>query len=226
MNPSNYSVLWAIVLLSLFSCEPPVVFTEPQPQGIESLADFPESFRGQYLCESDTSLLNVERRIVYQKTSYDVQLSRLELDTTAGYQIKGDSLFIEDYEEYATLEALDDSTYRATCVSLDTLFVIGEEGVLKKYRGYLVLNTKLDEQKWGAWVLKRDKDGKIRMFETTLPEQIAALEAITPVEDITEEGGRTQYRISPDRKAFRKLLKKGTDVFESCDTFVKVKREE
>lgn len=225
MNPSKYSVLWAIVLLSLFSCEPPVVFTEPQPKGIEALEDFPESFRGQYLCESDTSLLKVGERLIYQETSYDVELSREEIDTTAAYQLKGDSLFIDDFEGYATLETLNDSIYRATYVSQDTLFVIGEEGVLKKYRGYLVLNTKLDEQKWGAWVLKREKSGRITMFETTLPEQIADLEAITPVEDITEEGGRTQYRITPDRRAFRKLLKRGTGIFESCDTFLEVKRE-
>lgn len=209
------------VLASLFSCEPPIVFSEPQPLGAGQLQQFPEAIQGQYVCLSDTSLFIVNKYLIFQEKTYVFELTRTEIAQDSGLLLSGDALFFTDdpTNGHARVEEVNDSLLRATWVARDTFFAIGPTGVLKKFRGHLILNTKLDEQKWGVWVLDRDRNGVITLSETALPEDLEVLEAITPVEDITIEGGRTQYRIAPSRSAFRKLLQKETAVFEHCETF-------
>jgi hypothetical protein len=205
----------------LFSCEPPIVFSEPQPPGAGKLEQFPESIRGQYVCLSDTSLFIVTSDLIFQEKTYMMELSKNEIAATPEFLLSGDSLFFTDdiADDFALVEPLNDTLYRATWVARDTFFGIGPDGVLKKFRGHLILNTKLDDEKWGVWILDRDRYGVITLAETALPEDLDALKAITPVEDITVEGGRTQYRIAPSRSAFRKLLRKETTIFEHCETF-------
>ena len=219
-NKHTYGKLIALLLLAtVCSCEPPIVFSEPQPTGQGKLDRFPTSYRGTYLCMSDTSLYTIAADIIFQEKTYVFEIDQQEIDTSTTYRRLGDTLFMESYDEYAVLKPLSDSLYQATYVALDTMFVIGTEGVLKKFRGHLILNQKLEEQKWGVWVLSRDNKGVISLLETALPEDIASLEAITPVEDISEEGGRTQYLISPSRASFGKMLKKGNAFFDTCDIF-------
>ena len=38
-----------IILTSLFACEPPVTFKEPQPTDIDNLSKFPKRLQGNYL---------------------------------------------------------------------------------------------------------------------------------------------------------------------------------
>jgi hypothetical protein len=215
------------LLISLLSCEPPIVFSEPQPPGAGELQQFPEAIQGQYVCLSDTSLFVVNKHLIFQEKTYMFELTRSEIAQDSGLLLSGEALFFTDDPDYgpARIEELNDSLLSATWVVRDTFFAIGPTGILKKFRGHLILNTKLDEQKWGVWVLDRDRNGVITLSETALPEDLEVLEAITPVEDITVEGGRTQYRIAPSRSAFRKLLKKETAVFEHCETFEPVGKE-
>jgi hypothetical protein len=50
--------IWAfIIFTSLFACEQPVSFNEPQPTGVDNLLKFPKRLQGEYLNVTDNSIL-------------------------------------------------------------------------------------------------------------------------------------------------------------------------
>lgn len=71
-----YKSILAIVCIGLFwSCQPPVVFSEPQPKGIEELTSIPKHFQGTYWCANDSVILHIDKILIYKNKLYDVTLT-------------------------------------------------------------------------------------------------------------------------------------------------------
>jgi len=54
-----------MVAIGFASCEPPVIFNTPPPQGIAATNAFAPNFQGAFLCESDSSIVVVEEKAIY-----------------------------------------------------------------------------------------------------------------------------------------------------------------
>ena len=60
-----------IILTSLFACEPPVTFNEPQPTDTDNLSKFPDRLQGQYLSLADNSTLTIGDKLIQRIYDYD-----------------------------------------------------------------------------------------------------------------------------------------------------------
>ena len=104
----------------------------------------------------------------------------------------------------------------------DTFFEIGATGILKSYKGNEIMNTQLEDRHWQVEILTVDKDGNLSYARSKEPEDLKALEEITPINTLVSPEGDAQYEMAPTKAEFRQILKTKL-VFEECDllTFMK-----
>ena len=60
-------LIFPLLLTILSSCDPTVVFREPQPQGKRDLSKFPDKFTGFYMASDDSSLYLIKSTIILEK---------------------------------------------------------------------------------------------------------------------------------------------------------------
>ncbi|MCA6445108.1 MAG: hypothetical protein IM600_16890, partial [Bacteroidetes bacterium] len=63
-----------IILTSLFACEPPVTFNEPQPTDTDNLSKFPDRLQGQYLSLADNSVLVIGDKVIQRIYDFDQKI--------------------------------------------------------------------------------------------------------------------------------------------------------
>jgi hypothetical protein len=51
-----------LLAIAFYSCQPPTIFGEPQPVGVEGLSTTPYSYRGMYWCKVDSASLFVDEK--------------------------------------------------------------------------------------------------------------------------------------------------------------------
>ncbi|MEM7575320.1 MAG: hypothetical protein AAF433_20600 [Bacteroidota bacterium] len=212
-----------IPLAILAACDSPVVFEEPQPQGAASEDSFRPAYQGTYLCTGDSSILVVTEQHIYQESAHfivderdghgpDSLLYQRELMGEHGletrYFLQGHSLPLEN--TFVSEEMLV-----GTLLVRDTLFTIGPRQQVRYFRGHQLLNYQSDDGNWEVLALAQENNRDLRLFRTKLPEDIDALEAITPVQQRLTEEGEEQYLLRPSKQAFRKLLKSDL-IFQEC----------
>jgi hypothetical protein len=79
-----------IFLTSLFACEPPVTFNEPQPTNVDNLSKFPNRLQGKYLNLTDNSTLLVGEKLIQRIYDYDYKIHLNQLDSAE--QLSGDTI--------------------------------------------------------------------------------------------------------------------------------------
>lgn len=205
-----------LIVLSVFiavSCEPPVTFTEPQPAEVSSLNQFPGRLVGEYESIKDHSLLTITENSIVRSFNEDVYLAVSDLDSTV--QLKNDSIYDHVFNQSFPVERLGDSIKYHIDYS-DTLFLISETNVLKKFKGYYFLNT---QQKQG-WEVNRLNlvRGKLFMGAISKKEDIDLLKSLSESQMDT-----VPYQFSPTRKQFRKFIRQRG--FSEEEVFVKLRKK-
>jgi hypothetical protein len=89
MKKLNY-ILTIIAMTSLFSCEPPVTFTEPQPADTDNLTKFPDRLQGKYVSSEGNSTLIVGDKSIQRIYDYDTKVNVKQLDSN--YTVSGDTV--------------------------------------------------------------------------------------------------------------------------------------
>ena len=117
----------------------------------------------------------------------------------------------------------DDSIYHSDFIHRDTLIYLGKDHVLKYFRGHMIINRKLADEKWEVMLLSLDEHLNLALSITSLPEEIEQLEEITPVQDLSTDD-QVQYRISPTVIEFDELLQTQL-IFQECDYFYRIPQE-
>ncbi len=79
-----------IILTSLFACEPPVTFNEPQPTESDNLSKFPNRLQGQYLSIADNSTLSIGDKLIQRIYDYDYKVHPNQLGSSA--RLSGDTI--------------------------------------------------------------------------------------------------------------------------------------
>ena len=95
-----------------------------------------------------------------------------------------------------------------------------KNGILKSFKGHQIMSTEFPSGHWQVEILTLDKQGNLSYKRSKEPEDLKALEAVTNITLIGNEG-MTQYQLSPTRKEFKELLKTEL-VFEECDYFYRI----
>ena len=79
-----------IILTSLFACEPPVTFNEPQPTDTDNLSKFPYRLQGQYLSIADNSTLVIGDKLIQRIYDFDLKIHPSQLDSNS--RLSGDTI--------------------------------------------------------------------------------------------------------------------------------------
>lgn len=210
-----------VLLFLLYGCmEPAIVFKEPQPEGAKLERFISPIYRGTYFCSSDSSIVYVKPKSVHKERAYSFEVPLLELDTIKEAELVGNTLYLEGFEEPIPVDIIQDTVY-AEVLLQDTLFEIGPTNILKSFNGHQILNKRMDQDRWEVLILSLDDQLNLWLSAVILPEDIAVLEAITPVEDISRED-QAQFRIAPSAMEFEEILKQRL-IFVECDMFTRIK---
>ena len=209
-----------VITLLWMSCDPAVVFTTPQPEGVKISDAFAPEFRGKYLCESDSSIVVVDSHIVYKRHWYDFTIREDQIKNNSNLIQIGDSLFVKDVGKCAQYRIENDTVFASVPLT-DTLFWLdGIDMVLKSYQGHQILSLKMKEDKYEVVVLSLDENFDLQLKLATFPGELENLEVITPVKDISTDEVE-QYLIQPTRMEFDEILRQEI-VFEACEFFKRV----
>jgi hypothetical protein len=189
----------AFILTSFFSCEPPVVFTEPQPTDIKNLADFPRRIHGKYLNQEENSIVTIREKLITKTYDYDYKFHLNQLDSNLS--LLGDTFNNSKTNKKNNLIRDGDSLI-AHIHFVDTLFQIGQDNIVRKYRGFYFLNTRYTNSSWEVKKVQLIK-GKLIISIVTSEHDIELLKDITTPSDTFP-----QYKFAPTRKQFKEFIKK------------------
>jgi hypothetical protein len=191
----------------LNSCQPPVVFVEPQPVGVESISSIPESYMGIYWCKIDSVSLFVDDKAFIKSKELLLSMTIEEIEADPDLELQNGKIYVRSWDQSFPIESKGD-TIISKIIIKDTLFVISPEQILKPFKGYLILNTKLDENVWGVMLVSHEGEGILSLAYAELPENLSVLDSITPVETLAKKDNiETQILIRPTREEFEQILK-------------------
>lgn len=207
------ATLISLFCLLLIGCgEPPVTFTEPMPVAGKTLDKFPKRYRGAYVNQNDGSYLYVDEYFVIRKYDYDFKIHKDSLEP--GYMLAGDTILHPEYGKFTIINVEGD--YLRQHISwMDTLFILTPESVLKKYKGYLFLNSLSDYSGYETQQMKLKK-GVLQFNSISTPEEI---EMLNEFEENDSDTIASPY--SPTKREFRKFIK--TEGFQNGEQFVRIK---
>ncbi len=212
----------AIVLGLLFSCQPPVVFGEPQPVDGKRLSAIPDNYRGIYWCEVDSASLLVDDKAFIKRKELLIRMTKAEIDSSNDLELRNGRLFVTDWETDFPAEEKGD-TIISKVVIRDTIFSIRDEQILKPFKGHLILNTKLGDNAWAVLVASHKGAGLLSLARAEIPENLEQLESITTVKKLSEDDERgMQISITPTAEQFGRILDKGLLFDAYCTEFERI----
>ena len=211
------------LLISFWSCEqPPVVFTEPQPKGVHADPYVQPIYRGRFLCESDTAVLVVKGNIIYKAKPFQFRVTESEIEKSELIELQEGKLYVPEWGRQLPTRVVDDTVYFSEFVYRDTLVYLGKDHVVKSFRGHLVINRKVEDEKWDVLLLSLDEYMNLKLAIPALPEDLAKLQQVTEVEDLSTDD-QVQFRLSPTLVEFDELLRTQL-LFLDCDYFYRIRQ--
>ena len=201
-----------IILITLFSCEPPVTFTEPQPSNTKSLTKFPKRIFGTYKNLSDSSLLTINEKSIIRVYDFDFKQSLKDIDSKI--VISGDSAIDTKTNEKVYITIVGDSIIEHFHM-VDTMFSIDKSGILKKFKGYYFINIPYDVNSWRVQKIQLSK-GILTLSSVEHATEIKELQQIT--ESVSDT---ISYNFKITKRQFKTFIK--NDGFRSSEFFVKMK---
>ena len=215
-------ILIGVFLGILISCQPPVVFGEPQPSDVQPLSEIPREYQGIYWCKVDSALLFIDDRTFIKRKEFLIKLTKAEIDSSYDLELQNGRLYVNDWGSSFPTEEKGD-TIISKVIMLDTIFSIGKEQILKPFKGHLIMNTKLDERAWAVLVASHKGGGLLSLARAEIPENLVQLDSITPVRILSEpqEEG-TQIYITPTAEQFGRILDRGLLFYASCSEFERI----
>ncbi len=210
MIKNNYHFLVLILITLLIGCvpKPDIRFLEPQPENKRDLNSIPKSYQGQYLSKSDSSILTIDSKMIFQEWKGISKVSEIEM------QEELDTIYSEDIEiEYSDnwtmkIDVEGDSATIKT-YGIDTLFVLNEKTKLRKFKGYLFLNYARPDSTWRVKLLKLE-DNQLEFEDLVNHSEIDSLREVTPiVTEIDTTTNRPEHHdLEPKRKELKEILKR------------------
>jgi hypothetical protein len=204
-----------LFLAILFACEQSsVTFKEPQPADTDNLDKFSRRLFGEYISTADQSSLLISEQHILRIYDYEYKQHKNQLDSNA--KLSGDSLTDLTTNEIWLIKRDGDSVIRQIH-HVDTLFVVNQDHVLRKFKGYYFLNTCTGPERWEVQQMELSR-GKLIISQISTQDDIDKLMAITETAQDTVPA--TAFK--PSKKQFRKFIRsKG---FSNSETFVRLRK--
>ena len=203
-----------IILTSFVACEPPVTFTEPQPVDTDNLSNFPRRLKGVYFSLSDSSTLSISEKMIKRTYDFYYKIHPNQLDSTA--RLSGDTLINVETNERQLIKR-DGDSLKIHFHSVDTLFQMDYDNVVRKFKGYYFLNTRYDKTSWAVEKMNLSK-GQLIISSISTKEDIENLKEITE----TAQDTISNYNFTATKRQFKKFVK--NDGFSDSETFVRLKK--
>lgn len=210
-----------IMILFLIGCtpKPEVRFLEPQPKNKHDLKEFPKEYQGQYLSKSDSSILTINSKMIYQewrglsKVS-DVEMQD-ELDTIYKEDIK-----IEISDNWTMTINVEGDSATIETFGIDTLFLLSQKTKLRKFKGYLFLNFPSSDSTWRVEILKLE-DNQLDFEKLVSPSEIDTLRELTSIHTVidTTTNKPDHHDLQPKRRELKAILERKV----SDSRFIKIK---
>lgn len=212
MELKKESIIFIIILLSalLFQfCKQreevsDILFEVPQPENIKNLSAFPKTYQGTYIDE-DSSILMIGNNCLVNQYYYDMQIHKNELDS-----ISNEVIFKDGKIVYVKLKkAFDAKTIKDTIywkeTIIDTFFKISQDKVIRKFKGYLVLNEKIDSAAYDVHILKLEKR-KLTYTQVNSKLDLANLKPVSEIIFRDSIKNDTIFHFHPNKKEFKDFL--------------------
>lgn len=192
-----------ITCFGLASCKKnDVIFTEPQPNNIKNISEFPQKALGNYINPELNYKLNVENDLI-TRIFYDI-------DTVSSSELQN-----YNQNEFKLLTKLSDTVYIAEFNLIDTLFNLKNGDILRKIKQNYFLNKKNSDANWNV--------SKINFFSNYLiissienESEIALLDEITHQTNVDSTFQKTY---SLNKKQFKEFVKKNG--FKGNEIYIK-----
>jgi hypothetical protein len=177
-----------------------VTFNLSQPEDADSLTVMPRKLQGHYIGKDGVTSLDISPNSMIMHSNYEIKLQK-------------------DSADWDSLSTLEKSKYRLIgdsvverITDVDTIFFFSQDNVLKKFKGYYFLNTRLEKDSWYVQKLRLQR-GVLIIGSISTEEELKTLEKIneSPIDTIT-------YKIKFTRKQFHEYI--DNDGFSKVDTFL------
>jgi len=222
MKTLKYGLL--VVLLTLISsCQPPVVFSEPQPVDEPKLVAIPKAYQGIYWCETDSISLIIEEQVIATQKKFESQLTLEEVKANPNLSFENATLHSKELNKSFPAK-LKGEIITSEITITDTLYASSTQNVLKLYKGHLILSSPIEQGAWGVTIISLKSADALSITKAALPENLDAIERITPVSRVKdlESENIIQIQISPSRAEFNQILSQGLLFDGSCVDFDRI----
>lgn len=192
------TMMFCFTAFCLFSCDPVATFNEPQPVNETSLNAFPNDLQGQYIDSDHASIITISSHLITRFFDFDYKVHKDSIG--ANYKIIGDVLInLQDSSKQKIVVMGDTIIHHYQ--SLDTLFFISANNILKKYKGYYFLNCSQDSHTWEVKQLAL-QNGILSIGSISNNSDIQKLKQITHTTHDT-----VSYQFSLTKRQFKKFIK-------------------
>ena len=211
-----------IVVLLLASCQPAVVFGEPQPVDVKPLSTIPNIYKGIYWCKIDSASLYVDDKAFIRRKEFLIKTTKEEIAADPDLELVNGQLYVKDWEGYFPITEKGD-TIISQIIIRDTIFAINGTQIVKPFKGHLVLNLKLDEDAWEILVVSQRRGELLTIARADMPENLARLDSITTVSTLKgTDSIRTQIYLKPTAKEFERIYDEGLLFHRSCTEYERI----
>lgn len=202
------------------ACGPSVTFEEAQPSNTKALFKFPRNVQGDFISEDQASIVTISDDLVLR--AYDYSVKTFKDSIPFEFHLRHDTLFSNDKEDsvFATDVKITGDTIITNVRYTDTLFMITDSSVLKKFKGYYFLNERFKTDSnvytWSVRKLSVEK-GVLTISEIGSQKDLDDLRAITETTDTTAT------KFAPTRKQFKQFLETKDD--EEGEKFTRLRNQ-
>lgn len=212
MKNTLIAAFCSLVLL-LSACEPAVTFKEPQPADTKNLNEIPRRLRGSYLCQSDSSILYISDKLMFQQYE-GVEWSH-ESALGNEYRESGDTVTHIASGRSILAERAGDSLWIPVQWN-DTLFSMSFDNVLRKYQGRYFINTRYDKESWGVYMLELTR-GTLEVRSISTENDWKSLKEITETAQDT-----VPVAVTATAKQFKEFV--GSGGFSDNEKYIRLRR--
>lgn len=196
-----------------WSCEPvarnEIRFEAPQPEGSKTETSFPKKLLGHYQMfdEVKTTLIITQDRVI-RKNEADSTFLFNALDSVDRAEILSDTASASQKKSPTFyVKIVGDSVYTHFAF-IDTLFCIPDGDVLKKFKGYYLLNNGNAQYGWAVRKLGVVNAG-------VLLSSVSSSQDLERLQVLTNAPSDTVYTFRPTRRQFKKFMAKRDEQHQS-----------
>ncbi|GLR17669.1 hypothetical protein GCM10007940_22840 [Portibacter lacus] len=210
----------------LGSCYSPVVFDEAYPKNEPALDAIPEFVQGIFMCESDSTIVTINDRGVYALNVNYFEESIDKINERETCTLIGNEIYFDEIQDCVPVDYISEDSIKGQFSTIDTLFHLNAENIVKTYKGSVVLSSHVDNKEWIISLLSIDSYNNIFYRAINENSELEELAQITGMEQIgVDRNSEPIYKIKPTKAEFEKIFDR-EDIFIVCEYLMRVNLEE